>query len=195
LYTNEQPLEEFSAYPYTSGESGYEGNCQYNASKGLAASGGAQTIQSYSTSQMKAAIALGVVTIALDATPLYEYSGGVMSVADCPFVEFNHGVNAVGYNTEANPPYFVMRNSWTTAWGEEGYFRLEMTADGTEGPCGFMGVDNSYPVLNLLSKTSKYLPAYPGGTSSATDTDANTPGNLAPVDDPTNDATGAAEAA
>lgn len=88
-----------------------------------------------------------------------------------------------------------MRNSWSTAWGEEGYFRLEMTPEGTEGPCGFMGVENSFPSLNLLSKTSKYLPAYPGGTTSETDTDANEPGNLVPVDDPTNDAAGATEAA
>ena len=46
-----------------------------------------------------------------------------------------------------------------------------------------------------MSKTSKYLPVYPGGNTSATDTDANDAGNLVPVDDPTNDATGATNAA
>ena len=95
-------------------------------------------MEAYSSSQLKAAIALGVVTVALDSGPIMQYSGGVVSAEDCPFNEFNHGVAAVGYNAEANPPYFIMRNSWATSWGEEGYIRLEMTADGTEGPCGIM---------------------------------------------------------
>lgn len=69
-YTDEQPLMQFSSYPYTSGDSGYEGYCGYKSSSGIGAANGVQLVQAYSTSQMKAAIALGVVTIALDADPL-----------------------------------------------------------------------------------------------------------------------------
>lgn len=41
----------------------------------------------------------------------------------------NHAVLAVGYNIDASADnsYFIIKNSWDSAWGEEGYIRLGMT--------------------------------------------------------------------
>jgi C1A family cysteine protease len=38
-------------------------------------------------------------------------------------------VLAVGYNLTANPPYWIIRNSWGTSWGLEGYMHLEFGTD------------------------------------------------------------------
>lgn len=36
----------------------------------------------------------------------------------------NHAVQLVGYNKCKQ--YWILRNSWGTKWGEDGYFRLAM---------------------------------------------------------------------
>lgn len=47
----------------------------------------------------------------------------------------NHAVLVVGYDMSASPPYWIVKNSWGTGWGEAGYFRMEMLGDGTYGTC------------------------------------------------------------
>jgi C1A family cysteine protease len=36
---------------------------------------------------------------------------------------------AVGYNLAANPPYWIIRNSWGADWGLQGYMYLEFGQD------------------------------------------------------------------
>jgi C1A family cysteine protease len=43
--------------------------------------------------------------------------------ADEPLLD--HAVTIIGYNTDdSSMPYWIVRNSWGTDWGEEGYFKL-----------------------------------------------------------------------
>ena len=58
----------------------------------------------------------GPLTAVIDATPLQTYTGGILNVA-CSSP--NHAVNIVGYVTSgAGAPYYIVRNSWGTSWGE-----------------------------------------------------------------------------
>ncbi|RNF16709.1 cruzipain [Trypanosoma cruzi] len=50
------------------------------------------------------------------------YTGGVMT--SCVSEQLDHGVLLVGYNDSAAVPYWVIKNSWTTQWGEDGYIRI-----------------------------------------------------------------------
>jgi len=36
-----------------------------------------------------------------------------------------HAVKIVGWGTEKNTPYWIVANSWSTTWGEDGYFRIK----------------------------------------------------------------------
>nr|AAN34825.1 cysteine proteinase [Leishmania amazonensis]AAN34826.1 cysteine proteinase [Leishmania amazonensis]AAP21894.1 cysteine proteinase [Leishmania amazonensis] len=66
----------------------------------------------------------GPVAVAVDATTWQLYFGGVVSL--CLAWSLNHGVLIVGFNKNAKPPYWIVKNSWGSSWGEKGYIRLAM---------------------------------------------------------------------
>merc|ERR1739848_397659 len=73
----------------------------------------------------------GPVSIALNANTWHQYSGGIMGAGSCEGGGINHAVLAVGYGTASGQNYFIIRNSWGTGWGEDGYIRLAFG----EGAC------------------------------------------------------------
>lgn len=71
--------------------------------------------------------------------------------------DLDHGVVAVGYGTENGVDYWLVRNSWGTGWGEDGYFKLERNVKHTSsGKCGIT-MESSYPVKNSDNPTGSYL--------------------------------------
>ena len=47
----------------------------------------------------------------------------------------NHAVLAVGYGVENNQEYWLIKNSWNTSWGDQGYIKLAITSNDA-GTCG-----------------------------------------------------------
>lgn len=69
----------------------------------------------------------GPLSICLDAANWQDYTGGVLTAWECAWiVQLDHCVQLVGYNETASNPYWIVRNSWGTDWGIEGYIYLEM---------------------------------------------------------------------
>lgn len=66
------------------------------------------------------------------------YSSGIISDSDgCP-TRVDHAVVAVGWGNEDGKDYYIVRNSWNTTWGDNGYIKIE-AVDGKEGVCGING--------------------------------------------------------
>merc|ERR1712141_550736 len=64
-----------------------------------------------------------------------DYGGGVFD--GCSYdknIEINHAVQLVGYGTDSKDgDYWIVRNSWGSRWGEDGYIRLKRES---ETKCG-----------------------------------------------------------
>lgn len=39
----------------------------------------------------------------------------------------DHQIVIVGYNTSGSMPYWICRNSYSTRWGDKGYFKIKMS--------------------------------------------------------------------
>jgi len=69
---------------------------------------------------------VGPVAINIDASTWHAYEGGVFNGCAQDNVDINHVVQLVGYGTcpETKQDYWLVRNSWTSQWGVDGYIKL-----------------------------------------------------------------------
>ena len=122
-------------YPYIS-STGDSGTCdlskEANAKVHVT---GYNSIRPESVSQLKAAVNQGVVTVTIEADkPVFrQYTSGILDSEDCG-TALNHAVAVVGYGSEGEKEYYIVRNSWSASWGDQGYIKIA-AVDGP-GICG-----------------------------------------------------------
>jgi len=67
------------------------------------------------------------ITIYINACEaLYKYEGGVFNDDSCNTGIINHAVLIVGYDRSGPQPFWIVKNSWGTDWGENGFVRMKM---------------------------------------------------------------------
>ena len=100
-----------------------------------------------SISQLMAAVAQQPVSISIDAGqyPFVWYKSGVLDDPDCG-TYLNHAVLLVGYGTDeaSGLDYWLVKNSWDTTWGDEGYIKIARVPG--HGICGIQ-MHPVYPTL------------------------------------------------
>jgi len=133
-YIEKYPLETEADYPYTA----RDGSCKYNASKGVGKVAGFNDVPPKSFDQMKAALAKGPVSVAIEADQFsfQMYTSGVIT-SGCGS-NLDHGVLAVGYGNENGTDYILVKNSWGASWGDKGYVKI------APSQCGIL-LAASYP--------------------------------------------------
>merc|ERR1711908_4817 len=104
--------------------------------------------------KLAAALEETPVSVCVNAGAWSDYTGGVMSSSQCGSMaadDQDHCVMATGFNTTAPKPYWIVRNSWASTWGEQGYIYLEMD----KNTCG-LADDATIPTVKVdISDTAK----------------------------------------
>ena len=77
----------------------------------------------------KAVLDNGPVSAAVDASGFQHYKGGKFYKKDCSSTFLSHAITIVGFT----PDYWIVKNSWGTQWGDDGYIYM---AKGRLNNCG-----------------------------------------------------------
>merc|ERR1712032_77050 len=94
-----------------------------------------------------AALEKSPLSICVNAGAWNQYVGGVLTSKACGSMGAayqDHCVMATGFNTTAPKPYWIVRNSWASTWGEKGYIYLEYD----KNTCG-LADDATIPTVTL----------------------------------------------
>jgi cathepsin L len=133
-----------SSYPYTA----QDGSCSWSQSNvGATLSNAVYCIDvnTEDESALQDAVVKQPVSVAIDASQssFQFYSSGVYNEPDCSSSQLDHGVLAVGYGVDNGTPYWLVKNSWGTDWGMQGYIEMSRNAN---NQCG-IATAASYPVI------------------------------------------------
>ena len=120
-----------AAYPYRPGD-GNNRNCTEELVGNKAVAGariaGWEMVHDYAEDKMAGwLVEHGPIGVCLDATKKWmKYTGGVLTnCGKVPFLHTDHCVLLVGFNNTEATPYWIVKNSWGTKWGIDGYMYLE----------------------------------------------------------------------
>jgi xylem cysteine proteinase len=109
-------------YPYEA----KDGQCRKSS---CTSAGGALTgltkVAPQDADALMQAVAQQPVSIAIEADQksFQSYSGGIFS-GPCG-QQLDHGVLLVGYGSENGKDYWLVKNSWATTWGDNGYIKIQ----------------------------------------------------------------------
>ncbi|XP_057779671.1 low-temperature-induced cysteine proteinase-like [Salvia miltiorrhiza] len=128
-------------YPYT----GRDGKCDtYRKNAKVVSIDDYEDVPVNNEKALQKAVANQPISVAIEAggRDFQLYQSGIFT-GKCG-TNLDHGVVAVGYGTENGKDYWIVRNSWGSSWGEEGYLRMERNIAAKTGICG-IAIEPSYP--------------------------------------------------
>jgi len=132
------------SYPYTAKDGD---KCLYDPKNLGATITGCVDVKSQDEGALAEAVAkIGPISVAIDAghSSFQLYKAGIYSEKACSSTKLDHGVLAVGYGENENgEEYWIIKNSWGTVWGMEGYVHM---ARNKGNMCG-VSTQASYPTV------------------------------------------------
>lgn len=135
-------IDTSSDYPDRSHNTGETGSCKWDGKEVAQVSSFKYAVKPCDSGSCKhqdedtlaAAVAkFGPLSVCVNAQDWDPYQGGVYK-KQCSSrpSDMDHCVQLVGYDKTAPTPYWKVRNSWNTDWGEDGFMKLPMG----ENACG-----------------------------------------------------------
>jgi len=121
-----------TAYPYTSGTTQQSGTCDSAEIVPANFQAGVEeafwlSLSAADEGNMLIDIEQTPMSVAVAADLWQSYTGGVVTASSGCGDALDHNVQVVGYSSEGN--YWIVRNSWSAAWGENGFINVEAGAN------------------------------------------------------------------
>jgi cathepsin H len=142
-------------YPYLAVDSG---SCKLQkGTQVVGVLGGSFNISLSEDALRNSLFQVGPISVAFQVIAGFkDYKTGVYTTGNCQNgpMDVNHAVLAVGYGTDNGMDYWIIKNSWGAAWGDNGYFKMQRGVN----MCGIVNC-NSYPfdVIDLTSYPQAFL--------------------------------------
>mmetsp|Transcript_4695 Transcript_4695/g.6946 ORF Transcript_4695/g.6946 Transcript_4695/m.6946 type:complete len:352 (-) Transcript_4695:47-1102(-) len=124
-YVMDKGLESENDYAYQA----VDMTCKYDASKVVTRVTNSTILPNDADKIKSYLLTHGPLAVALNAEWLQTYTGGISDPWMCDAKALDHGVLIVGYGKGKNwfgteKEYWIVKNSWSSSWGEKGYFRI-----------------------------------------------------------------------
>ncbi|CAF3764118.1 unnamed protein product [Rotaria sp. Silwood1] len=135
-------IESENSYPYEA----VGKTCVFNTSKVIVKVCGFIDIASKDEAALQQAVAtIGPMSVAIDAShsSFQLYKCGVYNEPACSQNQLDHGVLAIGYGTASGKDYWLVKNSWGSGWGDQGYIKMTRNKN---NQCGIATMA-SYPII------------------------------------------------
>ncbi|XP_057381191.1 uncharacterized protein LOC130703755 [Daphnia carinata] len=112
-----------SFYPYT----GQDMTCKFKTCMNRVKVASSGFLERNNPVSMQMALQLyGPISVAFTVTDsFYAYRSGIYNDPACDNKGVNHAVVVVGWGTQNEMDYWIVRNSWGNAWGDSGYFLMQ----------------------------------------------------------------------
>ncbi|XP_077405380.1 cathepsin S, ortholog 1 isoform X1 [Vanacampus margaritifer] len=111
------------SYPYEH----QNGKCRYSARGKAGYCSSFSALPWGDERALQAAVArVGPLAVAVNAMlpSFHLYRGGIYDDPDCNAKLINHAVLLVGYGSDDGRHFWLLKNSWGPAWGEDGFIRI-----------------------------------------------------------------------
>jgi cathepsin L len=117
--------------------------CKYSPANIGATIASFHDVASGNEMDLQTAVMGSPTSVAIDAShsSFQFYKSGVYYEPACSSTQLDHGVLAVGYGTDGNDAYWIVKNSWGASWGNGGYLMMSRNRNNN---CG-IATAASYP--------------------------------------------------
>ncbi|XP_039132636.1 zingipain-2-like [Dioscorea cayenensis subsp. rotundata] len=95
-----------------------------------------QSLTESNEKRLKMGVAKQPVAVLIEAYErAFQLYGEGIFTAHCG-TKVDHAVTIIGYGTQGDQDYWIIKNCWGDFWGEAGYMRIERNTESTKGKCG-----------------------------------------------------------
>lgn len=152
-YIKAKGVDTEESYPYVAEQQ----TCHWSKANVGAKDTGFTDVTAGDEKALQEAVAtVGPVSVAIDAShfTFQLYRGGIYNEPECSSQSLDHGVLVVGYgSSEKGEDYWIVKNSWGSSWGENGYIRMSRNKN---NQCG-IATSASYPDVSASNFQQKLL--------------------------------------